>query len=67
MLYLHAYQSYLWNHVATRRLADLGDKAPVVGVCLYIRVLVSLVTTTHACTCTVFMSVNIPLSLPCIR
>lgn len=31
LLYLHAYQSYLWNVAVTRRLRDLGDRAPVVG------------------------------------
>jgi tRNA(Glu) U13 pseudouridine synthase TruD len=32
-LYLHAYQSYVWNVVATRRLVELGAQAPVVGPC----------------------------------
>jgi len=30
MMYVHAYQSYVWNHVASRRWAKYGDK-PIVG------------------------------------
>jgi tRNA pseudouridine13 synthase len=33
LLYLHSYQSYIWNHVATKRLETLGSTAPVVGAC----------------------------------
>ena len=31
LLYLHSYQSYIWNHVVTKRLEQLGSNAPVVG------------------------------------
>ncbi len=33
LLYLHSYQSFIWNHVATKRLETMGSTAPVVGTC----------------------------------
>jgi tRNA(Glu) U13 pseudouridine synthase TruD len=37
-LYIHAYQSYLWNLLVSRRLSMLGDSAPVVGDLVLVKV-----------------------------
>jgi tRNA pseudouridine13 synthase len=36
MMYVHAYQSYVWNAIVSERIRRFGHEAPIVGDMVYI-------------------------------
>ena len=35
MMYVHAYQSYVWNAIVSERIKRFGHEAPIVGDVVY--------------------------------
>jgi tRNA pseudouridine13 synthase len=36
MMYVHAYQSYVWNAIVSERIRRFGHEAPIVGDMVYV-------------------------------